>query len=61
MSSGGDLLVRCLEARDVDRVFCVPGESYLEVLDGLHDSPIHTVVAPGTSLTDVRQLTPAST
>lgn len=45
MTSGGHLLVRCLEAQDVDRVFCVPGESYLDVLDGLHDSPIDTVVA----------------
>ncbi|HSH43510.1 MAG TPA: thiamine pyrophosphate-binding protein [Arenicellales bacterium] len=45
MSSGGHLLVRCLEAQGVDRVFCVPGESYLDVLDGLHDSSIHTVVA----------------
>lgn len=45
MTSGGHLLVHCLEAQGVDRVFCVPGESYLDVLDGLHDSPIHTVVA----------------
>lgn len=45
MTSGGHLLVRCLEAQDVDRVFCVPGESFLDVLDGLHDSPIRTIVA----------------
>ncbi|MGA8258657.1 MAG: thiamine pyrophosphate-binding protein [Arenicellales bacterium] len=45
MSSGGHLLVRCLEAQGVDRLFCVPGESYLEVLDGLYDSPIQTIVA----------------
>ena len=45
MISGGHLLVHCLEAQGVDRVFCVPGESYLEVLDGLHDSSIQTIVA----------------
>ncbi len=41
----GHLLVRALEAQGVDRVFCVPGESYLAVLDGLHDAAIDTVVA----------------
>jgi len=40
-----DLLVDCLAAHGVDRVFCVPGESYLAVLDALHDSnAIETVV-----------------
>ncbi len=40
-----DLLVECLAAHGVDRVFCVPGESYLAVLDALHDSnAIQTVV-----------------
>jgi acetolactate synthase-1/2/3 large subunit len=29
----------------VERIFCVPGESYLAVLDALHDSEIETVVA----------------
>jgi acetolactate synthase-1/2/3 large subunit len=33
-----DLLVDCLAAHGVDRVFCVPGESYLAALDALHDS-----------------------
>jgi len=45
MKTGGELIVECLEAQGVDRVFCVPGESYLAVLDALHDSPIDTVVA----------------
>ncbi|MBL4906206.1 MAG: thiamine pyrophosphate-binding protein, partial [Sneathiella sp.] len=45
MKTGGELLIECLEAQDVDRVFCVPGESYLAVLDALHDSKIQTVVA----------------
>ena len=45
MRTGGQLIVDCLEAQGVERVFCVPGESYLAVLDALHDSPIETVVA----------------
>lgn len=35
--SGGKLLVDCLLAHGVDTIFCVPGESYLTVLDALHD------------------------
>ena len=31
-----DLLVESLETHGADRVFCVPGESYLPVLDALH-------------------------
>lgn len=42
--SAGHLVVRELEAHGVERVYCVPGESYLDVLDGLHDSSIRTVV-----------------
>lgn len=42
--SAGHLIVKQLEAEGVKRVYCVPGESYLDVLDGLYDSPIHTVV-----------------
>ncbi|MYE24787.1 MAG: thiamine pyrophosphate-binding protein [Gammaproteobacteria bacterium] len=38
-------LVDALEKQGVDRVFCVPGESYLAVLDALRDSAIDTVVA----------------
>ena len=38
-------LVESLEKQGVDRVFCVPGESYLDVLDALRDSSIDTVVA----------------
>lgn len=41
---GGQVLVECLRAQGVARVFCVPGESYLSVLDGLYDSGIDTVV-----------------
>lgn len=38
--NGGQLLVNALETHGVKRVFCVPGESYLPVLDALHDSEI---------------------
>ena len=38
-------LVETLEQQGVTRVFCVPGESYLAVLDALRDSTIETVVA----------------
>jgi acetolactate synthase I/II/III large subunit len=43
-SSAGHAIVRALEAHGVDRVFQVPGESFLDVLDGLHDSGIDLVV-----------------
>lgn len=42
--SAGHLIVRTLEAHGVTRVYAVPGESYLDVLDGLYDSSIDTVV-----------------
>lgn len=42
--TGGKLIVEALEANGVERVYCVPGESYLAVLDALHDSPIRTVI-----------------
>lgn len=41
---GGAALVEALEAQGVRRAFCVPGESYLAALDGLHDSDIEVVV-----------------
>ncbi len=37
--TGGRLLVDCLLAHGVDTVFCVPGESYLTILDSLYDVP----------------------
>lgn len=36
--SGGQILVDALRINGVERAFCVPGESYLAVLDALHDS-----------------------
>ncbi|MBX3570662.1 MAG: thiamine pyrophosphate-binding protein [Rhizobiaceae bacterium] len=44
MKTGGQLIVEALEVNGVDRLYCVPGESYLAVLDALHDSPIETIV-----------------
>jgi acetolactate synthase I/II/III large subunit len=44
--SGGRILVDALRIHGTDRVFCVPGESYLDVLDALYDvSGIQLVVA----------------
>ncbi|AWK89968.1 thiamine pyrophosphate-binding protein [Azospirillum thermophilum] len=45
MKTGGQLIVAALEAQGVRRVFGVPGESYLAVLDALHGSPIEMIVA----------------
>ena len=42
---GGAILVEALAAQGVERVFCVPGESYLAALDGLYESGIDTIVA----------------
>ncbi len=44
MRTGGQLIVDCLEANGVERIFSVPGESYLAVLDALHDSNIQNIV-----------------
>ncbi|HEY9572897.1 MAG TPA: thiamine pyrophosphate-binding protein [Pusillimonas sp.] len=41
---GGHILVDQLLAQGVKHVFCVPGESYLAVLDGLHDASIQVTV-----------------
>ena len=39
-----DLIVRCLEANGIKRVYCVPGESYLALLDALHGSSIEIII-----------------
>lgn len=44
MRHGGEILVEALRAHGVKRVFSVPGESFLAVLDGLHESGIENVV-----------------
>lgn len=41
--SGGRILVDQLELNGVVLISCVPGESYLPVLDALHDSPVRLV------------------
>ena len=41
---GGQILVDHLKAQGVTRVFSVPGESFLAVLDGLHGSGIENIV-----------------
>jgi acetolactate synthase-1/2/3 large subunit len=38
LRSGGQILVDQLLIHGADMAFCVPGESYLEVLDALHDA-----------------------
>ena len=44
MKEAGSLLVELLENQKVDRVFCVPGESYLSVMNGLQDTSIETIL-----------------
>lgn len=42
--SGGQLIVDALQIHGVDTIFGVPGESYLPVLDALHDSAIRFII-----------------
>jgi len=44
MRSGGQILVDQLTLHGVTDVFCVPGESYLAVLDALHDAKLRVTV-----------------
>ncbi|MBK8771096.1 MAG: acetolactate synthase [Rhizobiales bacterium] len=39
-----DTIVQSLKAHGIKRVYCVPGESYLTLLDALHESGIDVVV-----------------
>jgi len=39
-----ELMVRCLEAEGVERIFAIPGEETLEIVDALSRSPIEVVV-----------------
>jgi acetolactate synthase I/II/III large subunit len=41
--TGGQILVDALKTHGTDIVFGVPGESYLAVLDALHDAPIRFI------------------
>ncbi|MBV9113836.1 MAG: thiamine pyrophosphate-binding protein, partial [Hyphomicrobiales bacterium] len=42
--TGGQILVDQLLIQRVDRATCVPGESYLAVLDALHDAAIDVLI-----------------
>ena len=42
--TGGQILVEQLKIQGCDRIFTVPGESFLAVLDALHDAPEIDVV-----------------
>ena len=42
--SGGQILVDALKIHGVDMAFGVPGESYLDVLDALHESSIRFII-----------------
>ncbi len=43
--SGGQVVVDALRDRGIDTVFCVPGESFLPILDALYDAPEISVIA----------------
>ena len=43
MRTGGQILVDQLELNGADLAFCLPGESFLRVLDALYDSPIRLI------------------
>ena len=43
--TGGQLLADQLAVHGTEVAFCVPGESYLDLLDGLYSSPIRLVTA----------------
>lgn len=44
MRHGGRILAEALKAHGVERVFSVPGESFLAALDGLYDAGIPNTV-----------------
>jgi acetolactate synthase-1/2/3 large subunit len=44
LRTGGQVLAEALVRNGVDRAFCVPGESYLALLDALYGSPVSVTV-----------------
>jgi len=44
LRTGGQVLADALARNGVERAFCVPGESYLALLDGLYDTPVRVTV-----------------
>ncbi len=47
-----DIIVQSLAQHGVKRVYCVPGESYLALLDALHGSTVQVVVSRGPGATN---------
>ncbi|MEI9904206.1 MAG: thiamine pyrophosphate-binding protein [Asticcacaulis sp.] len=43
--TGGQILVDQLKIQGVERVTCVPGESYLAALDAMYDADIDVLAA----------------
>jgi acetolactate synthase-1/2/3 large subunit len=44
LRTGGQILVDQLVAQGVQRVYCVPGESYLPALDAMNDTPLELTI-----------------
>ena len=44
LRTGGQILIDQLVIQGVERVYCVPGESYLAALDAMNDTPIEVTV-----------------
>ena len=44
LRSGGEILIDQLVIQGVERVYCVPGESFLAALDAMNDAPIELTV-----------------
>src|ERR1700761_5502344 len=44
LRTGGQILVDQLKMNGVDRLTCVPGESYLAALDAMHDAAIDVLI-----------------
>ena len=47
MIEAGTLIVKILEKQNVERVFCVPGESYLSVMNGLQGKTRFDIIGAG--------------
>lgn len=46
LRSGGRILADALVGHGVDRAYCIPGESYLELMDGLYEHRSHFQLIP---------------
>ena len=42
--TGGRILIDALVAQGVERITCVPGESFLAALDAMHGQPLDVMV-----------------